>query len=101
MQGLCKDSCNDMKRGQTEGHTVCIFKFMRKSILIYCIYIYIYIYIYVPHECVTGVRLHNRIFRLLTGRPVTQPVTPRDTSNKCSSRALFLRVYTVICLLRV
>ena len=85
MQGLCNDSCNDMKRGQTEGHTVCIFKFMRKSILIYCIYIY------VPHECVTGVRLHNRIFRLLTGHPVTQPVTPHDTSNKCSSRALFLR----------
>ena len=39
MQGLCNDSCNDMKRGQTKGRTVCIFKFMRKSILIYCIYI--------------------------------------------------------------
>ena len=46
MQGLCNDSCNYMKRGQTKGHTVCIFKFMRKSILIYCIYIYIYIYMF-------------------------------------------------------
>ena len=42
MQGLCNDSRNDMKRGQTKGHTVCIFKFMRKSILIYCIYIYMF-----------------------------------------------------------
>ena len=40
MQGLCNDSCNDMKRGQTKGHTVCIFKFMRKSLLIYCIYMF-------------------------------------------------------------
>ena len=40
MQGLCNDSCNDMKRGQTKGHTVCIFKFMRK-VYLYTVYIYL------------------------------------------------------------